>query len=126
MRVVRRNKKQGNRHAEQKLLCRGVLVTVVNLLPHSQIVVCAGVEFKGNASDVVEHDVRARYISNVSEGPAKLLREAGEKIVADLEQGDDNNVNNPGALRVDPGSVKIGQRRLITLLLDSLRLEVSD
>jgi len=74
----------------------------------------------------VEHDVRARYISNVSEGPAKLLREAGEKIVADLEQGDDNNVNNPGALRVDPGSVKIGQRRLITLLLDSLRLEVSD
>lgn len=107
-------------HGQQELLCRGVLVAVVDLLPHVQLVVCTRVEFKGDSLDPVEHDVRAlfigrhvrrapttsrtgcvdgthEHIGDVGQCPAGLLRDAGNRVVKDLEAGNENNVHRPSA-----------------------------
>lgn len=57
MGIVSAEQEQHNRYAEEELLRRGVLGTIVNLLPHVEIVEGATVEFKGHAAYVVEHDV---------------------------------------------------------------------
>ena len=57
MSVVCAEEKEDNRDAEQELLRWGVLVSVVDLLPHVQIVVGSGVELEGYPPDVVEHEV---------------------------------------------------------------------
>ena len=57
MRIVCAQKEEDYRHTEKKFLRGGVLVPVVDLLPHVQIVVGACVEFEWNASDPVEHQI---------------------------------------------------------------------
>ena len=47
---------------EQKLLGGGVLVAVVDLLPHVEIVVGARVEVEGHAADIVKHEIRPRNV----------------------------------------------------------------
>lgn len=69
VRVVRGQQKQNNGHAEQELLGGRVLGTVVDLLPHVEVVVGAAVELKGHAPDVVEHDVRADHVRDVGQRP---------------------------------------------------------
>ena len=55
MRVVRAQEEEYYRDAQEEFLGRGVLVPVVDLLPQVQVIVGACVEFKRNASDIVEH-----------------------------------------------------------------------
>ena len=69
VRVVSAHEEQPNGHCEQPLLRRCVLVTVVDLLPHVEVVVRAGVEVKGNAAHPVEHYIRSDHVSDVGEGP---------------------------------------------------------
>lgn len=69
MGVMRAEQEQDNGHAEQELLGRRVLGSVVNLLPHVQVVVGTAVELKGDAPDVVEHDVRADHVRDVGQRP---------------------------------------------------------
>ena len=57
MGVVRAQEEEDDGDTQEELLRRGVLVPVVDLLPQVQVVVSAGVEFEGNASDPVEHQV---------------------------------------------------------------------
>lgn len=66
---MRADQEQNNRHAEQVLLGRCELLAVVYLLPHVEVVVCARVEVKGDASDPVEHDVAAGHVRYVGECP---------------------------------------------------------
>lgn len=42
-------------HAQEEFLGGGVLVAVVDLLPHVQVIVGSGVKLEGDAADVVEH-----------------------------------------------------------------------
>ncbi len=60
--VVCAEQKQNDRHAKQKLLRRGVLVSVVDLLPHIQVVVGSRVELERNAANPMEHQVGAKHI----------------------------------------------------------------
>jgi hypothetical protein len=53
---VRAQEKQADRHRKEELLRGGVLIAVVNLLPEIEMIVCAGVEFERDTSDVMEHD----------------------------------------------------------------------
>lgn len=76
--------KEHNRHTEQKLLGRSILVAVVDLLPHVEIIVRPGVELERNAPHVVEHDKRAEHVADVGEGPRGLLRDPGNDVVEDL------------------------------------------
>ena len=69
MSIVRTEQEEHDGHAQEELLGRGVLVAVVDLLPHVQVVVGAGVEFKGDAAHVVEHQVGAKHVGDVGEGP---------------------------------------------------------
>ena len=77
MSVVRANQKQTYGHGEEELLGRGVLVLVVDLLPHVQVVVGAGVELERDAAHVVEHQVGGEHVGDVGQGPAGFLRDGG-------------------------------------------------
>ncbi len=57
--------KQTNGHQHQELLRRGVLVAIVNLLPHRQVVVGSVVKLKGRTLDLVKHDVGAHVVGQV-------------------------------------------------------------
>ena len=95
MRVVRAQEKQDNRHAQQELFRRRVLVAVVDLLPHVQVVVGAGVELKRHAAHVVEHDVGAGHVGDVGQRPGRLLRHAGDDVEQDAEGEDQHHMDGP-------------------------------
>lgn len=96
MGIVRRDQEQYDRHAEQELLRRCVLVSIVNLLPHVQVVVGAGVEVERHAADPVEHEVRAEHVRDVGERPRRFLRDSGHDVEEDLEAHDEDWVDCPG------------------------------
>lgn len=54
---------------EKKLLRWGVLISIIDLLPHVQVVVCSGVEFKRYTADPVEHQKGGTHVGDVDEGP---------------------------------------------------------
>lgn len=95
--VVGAQQEQGDGHAEQELLGRRVLVAIVNLLPHVEVVVGAGVELEGNAAHVVEHQVRAEHVADVGQGPGDFLGYAGDDVEEDLEGHDEHKVDCPCA-----------------------------
>lgn len=109
---MRANEEQKDRHTQQKLLGRRVLVAVVDLLPQVEVIVGAGVEFKGHALHPVEHYVAAEHVGDVCEGPAGLLRDAGDDVVKDLEADDEDEVDAPGACGAE--KIKICQRVFCT------------
>ena len=55
MRVVSTEKEKHNWYAQEEFFSRRVLVTIVDLLPHVQIVVCPSIELEWYASDPVKH-----------------------------------------------------------------------
>ena len=69
MGVVSAQQEEANGHCEEEFLGWGVLVSVVYLFPHVEVIVGAGVEFEGDTSDPVEHDVRADHVGDVRERP---------------------------------------------------------
>lgn len=95
-----------NRHAEQKLLRRGILVTVIDLLPHVQVIVSSGVELERNAPHPVEHDEGSEHVADVGERPRCFLRDSGDDIVEDLQRRNQDKVNCPRACMVFPSVYK--------------------
>lgn len=69
MGIVSAEKEQHDRHAEQELLGGGILVAVVNLLPHVEIIIGTSVELERDAPHPMEHEERAKHITDVGEGP---------------------------------------------------------
>lgn len=69
MGVVGADKEEHNRNAEQELLGRSVLITVVNLLPHVEIIVGAGVELERDAPHPMKHEEGAKHIADVGQSP---------------------------------------------------------
>jgi hypothetical protein len=67
------------------------------LLPHVEVVKSTTIEFEGNTTNVMEHNVRAKHVSHVGQGPRSLLGDAGDNVVEDLEGSDENDVNGPGS-----------------------------
>ncbi len=65
MGIVRAEEEQANRNAEEELFARGVLIPVVNLLPHIQIVISTRVEFKRDTPYVMEHEIGAEHVGNI-------------------------------------------------------------
>lgn len=61
--------KETNGYAEEELLRGGILVSIVDLLPHVEVVVRAGVEFKWDAPHPVEHEERTEHVADVGERP---------------------------------------------------------
>lgn len=92
---MRAEQEQQDGYYEQELLRRRVLVPIVNLLPHIQVVVGAGVEFEGHALHPVEHKVRAEHVGDVCERPGGFLRDAGDGVEEDLEGKNEDYVYCP-------------------------------
>lgn len=120
MGVVRADEEETYGDGEQELLRRRVLIPVVDLLPHVEVVVGAGVELEGHAAHVVEHQVAAEHVGDVGHGPGGFLRNGGDDVVDDFEQQDDDDVDHPGALHVDPVGVEVGVGFLVAELLEVL------
>lgn len=97
MSVVSAQQEENDRHAEQELLCWGVLCTIVDLLPHIQVVVRSCVELKRYPSNVVKHEIRTEHVRDIRQSPRCLLRDAGHDIVEDLEAYDQDEVDGPGS-----------------------------
>ena len=57
MGIVRAEEEEQNWNAEEEFLRWGILVPVIDLLPHVQVVVGARVELEGHATNVVKHEV---------------------------------------------------------------------
>lgn len=57
MGVVRAKQEEHNRDAEKELLGWSILGSIVDLLPHIEVVKGATVELEGDAADVMKHDV---------------------------------------------------------------------
>ena len=87
--------KQHNRHAEQKLLGRGVLCAIVDLLPHIEVVKGPTVELERDAADVVKHDIRAEHVGDVGQRPGRLLRDARDDVVEYFEAGYQDDMDSP-------------------------------
>ena len=100
MRIVGTDEEQHDRRHEEELLRRCVLIAIVELLPQIQVVVGAGVEVEGNASNPVKHEIRTGHVRDVGEGPGGLLGHAGDDVIEDLEDADQDGVNEPGACSV--------------------------
>ena len=66
---MRADQEQAYRHSQQELLCRRILISVVDLLPHIEIVVSTGIEFEWDAPHPVEHEERAEHVADVGKGP---------------------------------------------------------
>lgn len=96
MGIVSAEEEEHDRHAEQELLGGGILVTVVDLLPHVEVVVGTSVELERDAPHPMEHEERAEHIADVGEGPRGLLRDTGDDIEEDLQRGNENEVDGPG------------------------------
>ena len=69
MRIMRAQQKQHNRHAQQKLLRRRILVPIVDLLPHVEVIVGASIELEWYATHPVEHQVGTKHVGDVGERP---------------------------------------------------------
>ena len=55
--VVCTQKEEYDRNTQKEFFRRSILVSIVDLLPHVQVVVGPSIEFKGDASHIVEHQV---------------------------------------------------------------------
>jgi len=93
--VMGANEKEADGYGEQKLLGGGVLVAVVDLLPHVEVVIGAGVELEGHAAHPVEHEVGGGHVRRVNERPRRLLRHRGQDVVEDFEREDEYDVDHP-------------------------------
>lgn len=147
MRVVRAEEEENDRHAEEELLGRSVLIAVVDLLPHIEVVICTGVELERNACDVVKHNKGHKHVCNVGERPRCLLRDAGDDVIKDLQCSDQDEMNCPSTyyivstmgpgpheqrdpistFGIDPVGIQVRQSSLVTHLLIRLgRLLIDD
>ena len=100
MGIMRAQQEQRHWHHQQELFRGCVLVSVVDLLPHVEIVVGARVELEGHAPHIVEHKVRPDHVGYVRQGPGDLLGDAGDDVEEDLEGEDEDGVDRPCALRL--------------------------
>jgi hypothetical protein len=145
MRVVRADQEQHNWYTEQELLRWGVLVPIVNLLPHVEVIKGSSVEVEWDTAHVVEHKVGTRHVRKIDQGPRCFLRHAGHDIEQDLAEEDEDDVDCPRActcelalvpsllhracayisgspltLCIHPFCVQVGQGRLVAELLQRL------
>lgn len=118
--VMRADQEQHNGDRQEKLLGGSILVAIVDLLPHVQVIVGASIEIKRDAADVVEHKVRASRVGAVDKGPGGFLGHARDDVKEYLADEDEDKMDSPGALCIDPLGIKIGQGRLVTQLLQRL------
>ena len=148
--IMGAQEKEHNGNTEEKLLGRSVLSTVVDLLPHVEVIEGTAIEFEGDSSDIMEHDVGADHVGYVGQGPRCLLRDAGNDVVKDFEACYQNEMNGPrscrgtlvwgpddiirGALKgrdwptlcVGPVCIEIGKSSLVRNLLERLAWLVID
>ena len=94
---MRAEQEQQDGYYEQELLRRRVLVPVVDLLPHVQVVIGAGVKLKGHALHPVEHQVGAEHVGDVCQRPGGFLRDARDCVEEDFEGQDEDYVYCPCA-----------------------------
>ena len=99
MGIMRAEQEQHDRDGQKKLLCRCVLISVIDLLPHVQVVVGSSVELEWHASDVMEHEVGASHVDDVGQCPGDLLGHAWNDVTEDLEGDDEHWVYRPGTCK---------------------------
>ena len=84
MRVVCAKKEQHDWYTKKEFLRGRVLGSIINLLPHVQIVVGPGIELKWHASDPMEHEEGSKHIGYIRHGPRRLLGNSWDYVEEDF------------------------------------------
>ena len=95
--VVCTQKEEYDRNAQKKFFGWSILVSVVDLLPHIQVVVGSGIEFKWDTSHIVEHQVRTEHVDDVDKRPRCFLRDSWNDVEKELESNYAYDVDSPGS-----------------------------
>ena len=69
MGVMGADKEEYDGNTKQELLGWRILITIVDLLPHVEVVIGAGVELERDAPHPMEHEERAKHITDVGQSP---------------------------------------------------------
>jgi hypothetical protein len=80
------HQEQANWDRHQKFLRGCILVTIVNLFPQREIVICARVELERGPLDLMEHYVGTDIISQICESPFPVVIQNGDEIKKDLQK----------------------------------------
>lgn len=118
--VVRRDEEESDGHRGEPLFCGSILRAFIDLFPECELVVRTRVGLKGRTGDVVEHDVRERHVAQVDKRPRRVLLHGGDHIEQDLGKEDEDDVDDPGALVVDPVGIGVKASGLVEHLFVGL------
>lgn len=77
------------------------MVPIVNLLPHVEVIIGAGVELERDAPHPMEHKEGTEHVADIGQGPRSLLRDAWHNVVEDFQGGDEDEVDGPGTCSRD-------------------------
>ena len=80
VRVVCADQEKDDWHTQKKLLGWGVLITAVDLFPHVEVVVCAGVELEWYAAYPVKHQKGAKHVGDVDKKPRGFLGDGWDDV----------------------------------------------
>lgn len=69
MRIVGAEEEQDYGDAQKELFGRRVLVSIVDLLPHVEVIIGSSVELERYSANPVEHEEGAEHVGNVGECP---------------------------------------------------------
>lgn len=94
--VVRAYKEEADGHAQEVFLGRGELFAIIHLFPHVEVVVCPGIELERDASDPMEHQIRAEHVREVGEEPRGVALDARDNAVEYFESDDEDDMDHPG------------------------------
>lgn len=89
------DKEEYDGNTKQELLGWRILITIVDLLPHVEVVIGAGIELERDAPHPMEHEERAKHIADVGQSPWGFLWDTRDDIVEDLESSDADEVDSP-------------------------------
>ncbi len=106
---MRAREEQTDRYTQQELLRRCELIAVVHLFPHVEVVVRPGVEFEGDATNPMEHQVGPEHVGEVCEGPRSIALDAGDDGEEDFESHDEDYVDGPGTCKAKAVSYRVSR-----------------
>lgn len=94
--IVRAYKEEADGHAQEVFLGRGELFAIIHLFPHVEVVVCPSIELERDASDPMEHQIRAEHVREVGEKPRGVALDARDNAVEYFESDDEDDMDYPG------------------------------
>lgn len=100
------------------------MVTIINLFPHRQVIVRPQVKFKRYTLDLVEHNVQTDIVGQVRQRPLPVIVKHRQEVKEKFDKYDDDKVDDPRTLKVDPVCIEVGVQLLVNLGFMGVRFQM--